>query len=419
MLGGHGPGGPPDVGQTGPIPVHGTPGGPAQPIGQILAGHHGHGLPTPPLGTVAQSAAPPIAPPAPVTGPAAPPPAAVPPQAAPPQAVPPQAVAPPMPSAPTPPFGTPNPGTGAAPPPVSRPAEPVAPPGRAAGPIGTVDGPRAGPSIRATGGANLLSDVIGVVDGPRSAAQPPARSGVAALPGISAGAGRQGERREALAGYLMYLFPIGQLPKATGRPSRQLPPPAEETDFAAGLRFEPHDHPRSDLLDTDTVTSAPPPHHGFVSADPEVQALTEGHDPLGGGHQRDWDRRFLVRPAGRTHPAEYAWPPGELFPEGGHEPGEPVVLPPDTVLDRFGTPEGRVFGEDGTPFALRSLPLDHLDAGYRRYRVARELPVWRTVSAPWFGQPGGGVRYRAGYPAADLVALGYLVEITGTDDDGS
>jgi hypothetical protein len=41
--------------------------------------------------------------------------------------------------------------------------------------------------------------------------------------------------------------------------------------------------------------------------------------------------------------------------------------------------------------------------------------VWRTLSAAWFGQPGGGVRYRAVYPAADLVSLGYLADITGTD----
>jgi hypothetical protein len=48
--------------------------------------------------------------------------------------------------------------------------------------------------------------------------------------------------------------------------------------------------------------------------------------------------------------------------------------------------------------------------------VLRALPVWRATSAPWFGQPGGGVRYRAGYPAADLVAMGYLAEITRGDD---
>lgn len=219
-----------------------------------------------------------------------------------------------------------------------------------------------------------------------------------------------------MALFLVYLFPIGQLPKAASRPVRQLPPPAEETDFAAGLRFEPHDHPDSALIETEPGTEARPAHPGFAHADPEVATLAEGHDPLGGQHERDWDHRFLVRPADDTHSAEYAWPPGELFPEGGCDTGEPVVAPAGTLMDRFGTPEGRVFGEDGTPFARRSLPPDHLATGYHRYRVERDLPMWRTLSAAWFGQPGGGVRYRAVYSAAELVALGYLADITDETD---
>ena len=71
-----------------------------------------------------------------------------------------------------------------------------------------------------------------------------------------------------------------------------------------------------------------------------------------------------------------------------------------------------LFAADGTGFPRRGLPPAHLDSGYRRYRVLRELPVWRAVSAPWFGQPGGGVRYRTMYSAAELVALGYLADIT-------
>ncbi|MGH3623561.1 MAG: TNT domain-containing protein, partial [Sciscionella sp.] len=103
---------------------------------------------------------------------------------------------------------------------------------------------------------------------------------------------------------------------------------------------------------------------------------------------------------------------GELFSEGGCDIGEAVVLVPGTELDRFGTPEGRVLAAAGTPFAQRSLPPSHLVAGYHRYQVTEPLPVWRTVSASWFAQPGGGVRYRIGYPVTDLVALGYLTDIT-------
>jgi Tuberculosis necrotizing toxin len=211
--------------------------------------------------------------------------------------------------------------------------------------------------------------------------------------------------------FLAYLFPIGHMPVPTSRPARQLPVPPEELDFAAGLRFPPHDHPDSALIDDIEAAGSqrrvelPEPRS---AEDDKVVALAEEHDPLGGEHERDWDRRFLVRQAAEGTDTEYSWPPGESFPEGGCAEGEAIILDHGTVIDRFGTVEGRVFAPDATPFPQRSLPPEHLESGYRRYRVIGRLPVWQTISAPWFGQPGGGVRYRAVYPAADLIALGYL-----------
>ncbi|HVK23076.1 MAG TPA: TNT domain-containing protein, partial [Actinokineospora sp.] len=206
--------------------------------------------------------------------------------------------------------------------------------------------------------------------------------------------------------FIAHLFPIGHFPKASARPARQLPSPPAEVDLAAGSRFSPDDHP----VRTDLAVTACPSAGEQAAVDP---GLLDGYDPLGGQHERDWDRRFLVRASELS--TEYSWPPGELYPEGGSADGEPEILPQGTLIDRFGTPEGRVFSADGTPFAARSLPPAHLDGGYRRYRVARPLPVWRSVSAPWFGQRGGGERYRATLSAADLVALGYLEELTGGD----
>ncbi|MBC6448437.1 glycohydrolase toxin TNT-related protein [Actinokineospora xionganensis] len=211
----------------------------------------------------------------------------------------------------------------------------------------------------------------------------------------------------SLALFLVHMFPIGHLPKATSHPARQLPAPPAELDYAAGLRFEADDHPESRLIDLTTRQPAAP-----SDGAPAPAELTEGYDPLGGEHERDWDRRFLVRDA---HPVEYAWPPGELYPEGGSAEGEPEVLAEGTELDRFGTPEGRVFSAAATRFGARSLPPAHLEAGYRRYRVLRPIPVWRSVSAPWFGQSGGGERYRATQSAADLLALGYLADTTHGD----
>lgn len=213
----------------------------------------------------------------------------------------------------------------------------------------------------------------------------------------------------SLALFLVHMFPIGHLPKATGHPARQLPAPPAELDYAAGLRFEADDHPESGLIDLTTRGPAAEPSEGAEAP----AELTVDYDPLAGQHERDWDRRFLVRD---THPVEYAWPPGELYPEGGSAEGEPEVLAPDTEIDRFGTPEGRVFSRAATRFGARSLPPAHLEAGYRRYRVLRPIPVWRSISAPWFGQPGGGERYRATQSAADLLALGYLAETTHGDE---
>ncbi|MEU0464769.1 TNT domain-containing protein [Amycolatopsis sp. NPDC006131] len=225
------------------------------------------------------------------------------------------------------------------------------------------------------------------------------------------GAPRQ-ERETIVALFRVHMFPIGHLPVATDKPARQLPAPPCEVDYAPGLRFPPHDHPRSDLIRTDDALAKVQAGYGrrpSPAGTPPAEVLA-GYDPLGGLHERDWDRRFLA--GKRREVPEYAWPPGELYPEGGTAEGEPEVLAEGAVLDRFGDPRGRVFAPDGTPFARRSLPPPVRDAGYRRYRVLRDVPVWRAVSAPWFGQPGGGERYRAVYSADELVTLGYLADIT-------
>lgn len=237
--------------------------------------------------------------------------------------------------------------------------------------------------------------------------QPPA----AAVP---LGSPRQ-ERESIVALFLVHMFPIGHLPVASDRPARQLPVPGGAAAVPYPPCFPPHDHPRSDVLDPGHALAwlrqgwrqpAPPP--ASVLPCPPA-AVTDGHDPLGGLHERDWDGRYLVR---EGEPPEYVWPPGERCPEGGRDEGEPVVLEEGTLLDRFGSAAGRVFAADGTPFPRRSLPPAQLEAGYRRYRVRREVPMWSAVSAGWFGQPGGGQRYRAVYSAAELVTMGYLADVT-------
>jgi hypothetical protein len=248
--------------------------------------------------------------------------------------------------------------------------------------------------------------------------QPPAQQPAQPPPAQQPLGSPRSDRKSLVALFLVHMFPIGHLPKAANEPARQLPPPAQEADLAGALRFEPHDHPDSAVFDDahavpERATDAP----GLAAAHPAVAAQLDVYDPLAGLHERDWERRYLVKQDAKS--TEYAWPPGEVYPEGCHEDGEPILLEPGTVIDRFGGPHGRVFAADATPYHKRSLPPPTEAADYRRYRVLRELPVWRGVTASWFGQPGSSVRYRAVYPARDLVVLGYLEDITAETAGGT
>jgi Tuberculosis necrotizing toxin len=235
----------------------------------------------------------------------------------------------------------------------------------------------------------------------------------------AARSGRPPGQDDPLTLFLFYLFPPDHAAQPAQRPALQLAAPPEQFGLAPGLCFPPGDHPQSGLVEGAVPDIGDGPLHLPVGLDRDaepVRTLTTDYDPLGGMHEREWDRRFLVREADpeRHVRAEYAWPPGEAYPEGGCGPDtlEPVVLEPGAVLDRFGDPAGRVFVADGTPYPQRSLPPDHQAHGYHRYHVDLPLPVWYTVSAAWFGQPGGGVRYRTTHSVTELVALGYLTDVT-------
>lgn len=229
---------------------------------------------------------------------------------------------------------------------------------------------------------------------------------------------RHGPRNADVVAFVLHQFPIGYMPVAADQASRQLPV-HDAPENREGLNFPPQDHPRSDLVDdTDALrraqntalydearrNRAEPPEPATAP-----EELLASHEPLGELSELDWERRYEIRDGEHTR---HRWPHADEFPEGGFEPGEAVVLEPDAVIDLFGTGDGRLFCAAATPFAHRSLPPAHAERDYRRYRLLRPLPVWRSVAAPWFEQPGRGVRYRTTYPAADLVGLGYLVELT-------
>ncbi|MFC7341450.1 glycohydrolase toxin TNT-related protein [Saccharopolyspora griseoalba] len=225
---------------------------------------------------------------------------------------------------------------------------------------------------------------------------------------------RNGPRNADAVAIVLHQFPIGHLPVASHGASRQLPPPSTG-EPRAGLNFPPQDHPESRLVDDADALAGIGSGELYREAqrerrergDPErlPEDLLAGYDELGELSELEWEQRY-------TAGGSRAWPPSEQFPEGGHEAGEPVVLEPETELDLLGDGAGRIFHAAGTPFAQRSLPPGHAEREHRSYRVVRPLPVWRSVVAPWFEQPGGGLRYRATCSANDLVGLGWLVELT-------
>jgi hypothetical protein len=222
------------------------------------------------------------------------------------------------------------------------------------------------------------------------------------------------ERESVLALFLVHMFPLGHLPVAAARPAEQLPLP-NATGKTDSVGCAPFDHPDSALLDdsdalyyvTRGLRRAPTPP---AAVGPPAELL-DGYEPQTGPEQANLEQAGPAQP--NPEPSAPVWPPAAQFPEGGLDQPEPVVLPKDTLLDRFGGEHGRVFAADGTPFARRSLPPSAVDGGYRRYRVVKPVPMWRSTSAEWFGQPGGGIRYRAVLAADELVTLGFLAEVTG------
>ncbi|MEV6829708.1 TNT domain-containing protein [Amycolatopsis sp. NPDC051102] len=247
------------------------------------------------------------------------------------------------------------------------------------------------------------------IAGPPPVAGPPPNPGSPApLPPLGS---PRTERESIVALFLVHMFPIGHLPIAMDKPARQLPLPEDPDGFA------PNDHPDARLIfDDQALTNVTAGFRRSPTAPsrPVPRHLTAGYVPYARATQAVWIRRFVV---GHSELGpEYAWPPGELFPESSVDHPEPVMVPADTVLDRFGPAYGRVLFEDGTPFAERSLPPATLDAEYRRYVVVRAVPMWRSETAGWFGQVGGGTRYRALLAADELVTLGYLAEAKWEED---
>ncbi|MFG2395353.1 TNT domain-containing protein [Streptomyces lavendulae] len=127
--------------------------------------------------------------------------------------------------------------------------------------------------------------------------------------------------------------------------------------------------------------------------------LLDGWLRTGGLEPSEFLRRYWDGPpdAGR-----WKYPPHDGFAEvNGTADQTAVELPAGSMLDRFGRDSGTFLTSAGTPYATRSLPPQSLRTsddgavcGYHLYEVTRPFPVRSGPTAPWFGQPGGGLQIK-------------------------
>jgi hypothetical protein len=137
--------------------------------------------------------------------------------------------------------------------------------------------------------------------------------------------------------------------------------------------------------------------------DPPTVAVPE---PLGGG--LDWSRPVGV--AADSAPAvgkalePSPWPLNDGF---MHDP-VPTTLRAGTRIDRFGGDGGRFTAREGTPLPQRSMRLRADRAPYSVFELQQDLEVQGGITAPAFGQPGGGIQYTLPDSVANLLNNGTL-----------
>ena len=86
------------------------------------------------------------------------------------------------------------------------------------------------------------------------------------------------------------------------------------------------------------------------------------------------------------------------------EAGVLIDLPPGVLLDRIGALDGLYLYPLDTPFELRSLPASALrpENDVHRFLTWRSIRVRAQITPPWFGRPGGGLRFTLQVPRVGI-----------------
>ena len=97
-------------------------------------------------------------------------------------------------------------------------------------------------------------------------------------------------------------------------------------------------------------------------------------------------------------------------------PGMVIDLPPELPIDRIGALDGVHTYPIDTPFEFRSLPPTTLrpENDVHKFLTAADIRVRAAITQPWFGRPGGGIRFTLQQPETglrDLVVSGQLQRI--------
>ena len=93
-----------------------------------------------------------------------------------------------------------------------------------------------------------------------------------------------------------------------------------------------------------------------------------------------------------------------------------IDLPPDLPVDRIGALDGMHTYPIDTPFEFRSLPPNSLrpENDVHKFISTTSIRVRATITSPWFGRPGGGIRFTLQQPETgirDLLVAGVLQRI--------